>query len=1112
MVKRIITVLAAIVLTAVLMAGLAVAGGDYNEYYIQDIIDDAQPETKLVFVVECVGTDLEVQSGVYIGGIYGRLNGQFETAYSMSTISKMRYGDTLSFTIDTARLKDGYDELRIQPISGFEVCSLKIVSSAKRYSISYELNGGTNNPLNPVDYNKYDGPIYLKNPSKEGYIFSGWYTDAALTKKTSGIAYGQTGNRKFYAKYTDGTGTTRKLSFDAAGGNGTLPAAITAAGGAAVTVPRANLSRPGYYFLGWSLQAGETTAVYKSGDKVVLSTNTTLYAVWQQIEYRYLYFDFNRGTGNEVEPIKRQLNASVTIPKITVSRPGYYFMGWSKRPYGTADYKTGSTIKLDRSYTLFAVWKPSKPEYHLTYDFNGGYGECPNGNNIPLLKDTVYTVPKFSYIGRYDYYFLGWATVPYAATAEYKTGSQITITKDLKFYAVWKSALPTKKVFFNLNGGTGSVPSYLEAQQNHWFIVPEFSLSRTDYTFAGWSTDKDAAIAQLYTGSGISMQQENITLYAIWTCNYTQYAISFDANGGTGTVPASKLVIEGRTMTIPKANLTRTGFYFLGWSTDKNAKTAQYTSGKTMTVNANTVLYAVWKPSGYLLTFNVNGGKGEVAALSAKAGVSLTIPKTSVSRRGYYFLGWATTATATKATYTSGKTITLTKNTTLYAVWKKKSSKVDLGGIHVLIGDWWSGDADLYWDTVDDATREYQQSLMTQGNYTITRGSVYPGGWANQAEAGILSIMMDEPLADVMVFDYRFIGNFFAQEEPLFCDVSKCEAFDFSDEKWNKAVIDAMTIGDKIYGFAVGFEPQTGIYYNKNLYATLRGSNKINELYDLQASGNWTWAKFEEIIADLTRDTDNDGKKDVYGLSAQQSYLFEMATVTNGHQFVEKDSNGRYVSKFTSADIIADCEWAYSLYTKGYIRRQLEEDWQWDYFRDDFMQQKSVLLVDDAYMGSQFLGTDYDTGERRCNFDFGFVCFPRGPKANSYIAACRENTYVIPNCTSTRERLEDIAYAFNAFTEPTPNTPSDAWKTSYLTYFSENETRAFETIDLLMHSAKRTTQCSYPIPGMWDNNYGVIQSKLLYNIDSVETTPTALLQSLEPELNAGLADFNSKIK
>ncbi len=41
MVKRIITVLAAIVLTAVLMAGLAVAGGDYNEYNIQNIVDEA---------------------------------------------------------------------------------------------------------------------------------------------------------------------------------------------------------------------------------------------------------------------------------------------------------------------------------------------------------------------------------------------------------------------------------------------------------------------------------------------------------------------------------------------------------------------------------------------------------------------------------------------------------------------------------------------------------------------------------------------------------------------------------------------------------------------------------------------------------------------------------------------------------------------------------------------------------------------------------------------------------------------------------------------------------------------------------------------------------------
>ena len=238
-----------------------------------------------------------------------------------------------------------------------------------------------------------------------------------------------------------------------------------------------------------------------------------------------------------------------------------------------------------------------------------------------------------------------------------------------------------------------------------------------------------------------------------------------------------------------------------------------------------------------------------------------------------------------------------------------------------------------------------------------------------------------------------------------------------------------------------------------------------------------------------------------------------MVALSNGHQFVEKDSNGRYVSKFTSSDILADCEWAYSLYTKGYIRRPIpEEEWQWDYFETDFLSQRSVLMVGEAYKGNQYLGTDYYTGERRCNFEFGFVCFPRGPKENSYVTVCRDSVYVIPNCTSTRERLEDIAYAFNAYTDPTPNASNDAWKATYSADFAENETRALDTIDILINSAKRVRQCSYVIPALWDNDHGVIQCKLLYNIDSTETTPTALLQSLEPELNAGIADFNSKIK
>ena len=70
-----------------------------------------------------------------------------------------------------------------------------------KYSIEYELNGGTNNTYNPWEYTVgYN--VTLKEPSKEGYLFEGWYLDKEFTKKVETTnAIGDSGNVTLYAKW-----------------------------------------------------------------------------------------------------------------------------------------------------------------------------------------------------------------------------------------------------------------------------------------------------------------------------------------------------------------------------------------------------------------------------------------------------------------------------------------------------------------------------------------------------------------------------------------------------------------------------------------------------------------------------------------------------------------------------------------------------------------------------------------------------------------------------------------------------------------------------------------------------------------------------------------------
>ena len=72
------------------------------------------------------------------------------------------------------------------------------------YKITYELNGGINNPANLYYFTEKDAPIYLKNPTKDGYTFGGWYETADFSgEKLEGVPRPE--NLAFYAKWLETT-------------------------------------------------------------------------------------------------------------------------------------------------------------------------------------------------------------------------------------------------------------------------------------------------------------------------------------------------------------------------------------------------------------------------------------------------------------------------------------------------------------------------------------------------------------------------------------------------------------------------------------------------------------------------------------------------------------------------------------------------------------------------------------------------------------------------------------------------------------------------------------------------------------------------------------------
>lgn len=122
-------------------------------------------------------------------------------------------GDTFLFTPATRKgyaFKGWYMDENFQTeITGVEGCTEDITIYAKweidTYTITYVLDGGVNHKDNPATYTILDR-VDLKNPTKEGFTFDGWYNDPENPKsKVTVIATGNSGDRTLYAKWNGGT-------------------------------------------------------------------------------------------------------------------------------------------------------------------------------------------------------------------------------------------------------------------------------------------------------------------------------------------------------------------------------------------------------------------------------------------------------------------------------------------------------------------------------------------------------------------------------------------------------------------------------------------------------------------------------------------------------------------------------------------------------------------------------------------------------------------------------------------------------------------------------------------------------------------------------------------
>lgn len=75
------------------------------------------------------------------------------------------------------------------------------------------------------------------------------------------------------------------------------------------------------------------------------------------------------------------------------------------------------------------------------------------------------------------------------------------------------------------------------------------------------------------------------------------YIVTFNANGGTGTMEAQTFT-EGEAQALSRNAFTYDGYTFSGWNTVQGGSGASYTDGQTITATADMTLYAQWESNG----------------------------------------------------------------------------------------------------------------------------------------------------------------------------------------------------------------------------------------------------------------------------------------------------------------------------------------------------------------------------------------------------------------------------------------------------------------------------------------------------------------------------------
>ena len=512
----------------------------------------------------------------------------FDTNGGLPTLSSIDYTiESDSFTLQEIT-KVGYTfdgwytgETKVTEITTGTYGNMTLVAkwTADLYTISYDLADGVNSPENPTSYTIESGLITLKDPTREGYTFAGWYNGEQLITTIDSNALE---NISLTAKWTV---NSYKLTFDV---DGILTEKTFEYGQSVRAIE--NPTKVGHTFTGWSK---ELPVKMPANDLYVSAT-------WRVNSYTITF----NVDGNLTEKTFKYGETVVAIENPT--KEGHTFAGWSE--------ELPETMPAN-DITVEAIWTVNS--YKITFDVEGiitektfKYGESVVAIENPTKEGHTFAgwseelpvkMPAnditVEAIWTVNSYKLTFDVDGNLTEKTFKYGESVTAienpTKVGHTFAGWSKELPVKmpanditveatwtvnsyKLTFDVDGNlTEKTFKYGES------VVAIENPTKEGHTFAGWSKEIPA-----------TMPAEDLTVKATWTIN--SYKLTLDVDGNL-----NELTYEYGKAITGVENPTKAGYTFAGWSP---------VLPETMPAEDLTVK-ATWTINSYDITYDFAGGE-----------------------------------------------------------------------------------------------------------------------------------------------------------------------------------------------------------------------------------------------------------------------------------------------------------------------------------------------------------------------------------------------------------------------------------------------------------------------------------------------------------------------